>query len=373
MPEPASGPLSGLRVLELAGLGAGPFCGMMLADMGADVVRIDRPGHDFKSQLIPDPRADLMSRGRRSIVIDLKSAAGVALALDLIAKADALIEGLRPGVMERIGLGPENCLSRNPRLVYGRVTGWGRTGPLAQSAGHDINYVSLSGVLHMIGERGGPPIPPLNIAGDFAGGGMMLAFGILAALYERERSGQGQVVDAAMVDGAALLATFAHGLLAVGRWQDDRGTNLLDGGAHFYRCYECSDGRYISVGALEPEFYAQFLERAGLEPKDWPQYDPARWPELCRRLAEVMRMRSQTEWCRIFEGSDACVAPVVSLTEAPRHPHNAAREAFVEQNGIVQPAPTPTFSRSVTSLRSPPLRNDADRQAILREWGSGAS
>ena len=368
MPEPGQGPLSGLRVLEFAALGAAPYSGMILADMGADVVRIDRPGPDLKSQLIPDPRADLMSRDRRSIVIDLKTTAGVALALDLVAKADALIEGLRPGVMERIGLGPEECLSRNPHLVYGRVTGWGRTGPLAESAGHDINFVALSGVLHMIGERGGPPIPPLNVAGDFAGGGMMLAFGILAALYERERSGQGQVVDAAMVDGAALLATFAHGLTAVGRWQDERGTNLLDGGAHFYRCYECSDGRYISVGPLEPEYYAQFLQRAGLEAEDWPQYDPARWPELARRLAEVMRTRSQAEWCRIFADSDACVAPVLSLSEATLHPHNVARGIFTKQDGIMQPIPTPAFSRSVTRLRSPPLRNDADRHTVVQDW-----
>jgi alpha-methylacyl-CoA racemase len=369
MPETGRGPLSGLRVLEFSALGAAPFCAMMLADMGADVVRIDRPEPDFKSRLMPEPRADLMSRGRRSIVIDLKSAAGVALALELAARADALIEGLRPGVMERIGLGPGDCLSRNARLVYGRVTGWGRTGPLAQSAGHDINYLALSGVLHMIGERNGPPIPPFNLAGDFAGGGMMLAFGILAALYERERSGQGQVVDAAMVDGAALLSTFAHGLMAVGRWQDARGSNLLDGGAHFYRCYECSDGRYVSVGPLEPEFYTRFLERAGLEPKDWPQYEPARWPELCDRLAGVMRTRSQAEWCRTFEGSDACVAPVLGLAEATRHPHNLARRTFAAQDGITQPAPSPGFSRTATALRSPPLRNDAGREAILRDWG----
>ena len=369
MPEPGKGPLSGLRVLEFAGLGAGPFCGMMLADMGADVVRIDRPGPDLKSQLIPEARADLMSRGRRSIVVDLKSPDGVALALELVAKADALIEGLRPGVMERLGLGPDDCHSRNPRLIYGRVTGWGRTGPLAQTAGHDINYVALSGVLHAIGEGGGPPIVPLNLAGDFAGGGLMLAFGILAALYERERSGKGQVVDTAMVDGAALLATFAHGLMAVGRWQDERGANLLDGGAHFYGCYECSDGQHIAIGPLEPEFYAQFLERAGLEPKDWPQYEPARWPELRQRLVEVIRTRSQAEWCQIFEGSDACVAPVLSLTEATHHPHNTARDTFTEQDGIIQPTPAPRFSRSTTKLRSPPLRNGGEREEILREWG----
>ena len=373
MPEPGQGPLSGLRVLEFAGLGAAPFCGMMLADMGADIVRIDRPGKDLKSLLIPEAHADLMSRGRRSIVMDLKSADCVALALKLVAKADALIEGLRPGVMERIGLGPDICLSRNPRLIYGRVTGWGRTGPLAHTAGHDINYVALSGVLHMIGERGGPPITPLNLVGDFAGGGLMLAFGILAALYERERSGQGQVVDAAMVDGAALLATFAHGLMAVGCWQDERGTNLLDGGAHFYGCYECSDGKYIAIGPLEPEFYAQFLERAGLRSEDWPQYEPARWPELRERLAKVMRTRSQADWCGIFEGSDACVTPVLGLIEATRHPHNIARGSFVGQDGIVQPAPTPTFSRSATRLRSPPPRNSDDREAILCEWGIDAS
>ncbi len=369
MAEPGKGPLSGLRVLEFAALGAAPYCGMMLADMGADVVRVDRPGPDFKSQLIADSRADLMSRGRRSIIVDFKTPQGVELALKLVARADALVEGLRPGVMERIGLGSDACLARNPRLIYGRVTGWGRSGPLAQTAGHDINYVALSGVLHMIGARDGPPIPPLNLAGDFAGGGVMLAFGILAALYERERSGQGQVVDAAMVDGAALLASFAHGLMAVGRWRDERGANLLDGGAHFYGCYECSDGRHLAIGPLEPEFYAQFLERAGLESKDWPQYEPARWPELREKLAAIMRQRSQAEWCRIFDGSDACVAPVLSLTEATNHPHNRARGTFVEQDGIVQPAPSPRFSRSATELRSPPLRQGGEREEILREWG----
>ncbi|MCI0437258.1 MAG: CoA transferase, partial [Gemmatimonadetes bacterium] len=263
--------------------------------------------------------------------------------------------------------------ARNPRLIYGRVTGWGRDGPLAQTAGHDINYVAVSGVLHMIGARGGPPVPPLNLAGDFAGGGLMLAFGILAALHERAHSGMGQVVDSAMVDGAALLATFAHGLMAVGRWKDERGANLLDGGAHFYGCYECSDGRYIAIGPLEPEFYAQFLQRAGLEPTDWPQYESARWPELREKLAEVIRTCSQADWCGIFEGSDACVAPVLSLAEAPRHPHNAARGTFVEQDGIVQPAPTPMYSRTAAELRSPPLDKDADRQAILHEWGIDAS
>lgn len=369
MPPPGKGPLAGLRAVEFAGLGPGPFCGMLLADLGADVVRIDPPGGSPAGRFIPEPRADLMARGRRLLALDLKQPADAALAHALLQRADVLVEGFRPGVMERLGFGPEACLQENPRLVYGRVTGWGQAGPLSGSAGHDIDYLALSGVLHAIGSRDGPPLPPLNLIGDFAGGGMLLAIGILAALQERGHSGRGQVVDAAMVDGAALLATFAHGLMAIGHWQDRRGVNLLDGGAPFYGCYACADGRHVAIGPLEPGFYRQLLAGLGLgTPEEWPQHDRDRWPALREKLAETFRTRTRDEWCRLFEGTDACVAPVLSLAEAPAHPHNRARGTFAEADGIIQPAPAPRFSRTPVALRETPQAGQDDRNAIITDW-----
>ncbi len=365
-----SGPLAGLRVVEFASLGPGPYCGMVLADLGADVIRIDRPGGSPSAQFISEPRADLMARGRRSIALDLKLAADAAIAHELLARADVLIEGLRPGVMERLGFGPAECLSANPGLVYGRVTGWGQVGPLASTAGHDINFVALSGVLHAIGAHGGPPVVPLNLLGDFAGGGLLLAFGVLAGLYERGQSGRGQVVDTAMVDGAAALSTFAHGLMAVGQWRDQRGSNLLDGSAPFYGCYECADGKHLAIGPLEPAFYREFLKRMDLEtPEDWPQQDVSRWPALREQLAARFRSRTRDEWSKVFADSDACVTPVLSLSEAAEHPHNVARASFGVCDGIVQPAPAPRFSRTPGTLKPPPEKVDQHRQAILKDWG----
>lgn len=364
------GPLDGLRVLEFAGVGPGPFAAMMLADMGAEVLRIDRPNPSGLG-IIVDERHQLHYRGRRSVAIDLKDHSGVELALRLAGSADVLIEGFRPGVMEKLGLGPEVCLRRNGKLVYGRMTGWGQSGPLAGAAGHDINYIALAGVLHTIGQSAEPPVPPLNLVGDFGGGALYLAFGVLCALHEAAKSGRGQVVDAAMVEGAASLMTMIFGLAATGSWQDRRQTNILDGAAPYYGAYETSDGQYVSVGAIEPKFYAQLLDRLELtgDPDMQEQNNRNRWPEMKRKMAAKFKTKTRDQWCRIMEGSDACFAPVLSLNEVSRHPHMTAREAFVAVDGLVQPAPAPRFSRSKPKIQGPPPRAGQHTGEALRDWG----
>ena len=365
-----SGPLTGVRVIELSGIGPGPFCAMVLADFGAEVVRVDRADSVVGGDpSVPPPH--VFNRGRRSIGVDLKHPDGVATVLRLVERADALVEGFRPGVTERLGLGPDVCLARNPRLVYGRMTGWGQEGPYAPTAGHDINYIALAGALHPIGRHGEGPVPPLNLIGDFGGGGMLLALGLCAALVESGRSGQGQVVDAAMVDGAALLTTMIHAFLAIGMWTDERGTNPLDGAAHYYDAYETADGRYVSIGSIEPQFYAELLRLTGLA--DDPDFakpgDRTRWPALKQRLAAVFRTRTRDEWCELMEGTDVCFAPVLTLTEAPRHPHNVARDTFVDIAGIPQPAPAPRFSRTPPAIQRPPAHNGQHTDEVLGDWG----
>ncbi|MBM1143035.1 CoA transferase [Alcanivorax sp. ZXX171] len=361
-----AGPLTGKRVIEMVGLGPGPFCGMMLADMGAEVVRIDRPGAGKDGAW----KYDILSRNRTTVCIDLKKPEGVEAVLKLVENADALIEGFRPGVMEKIGLGPDQCHARNAALVYGRMTGWGQTGPMSHAAGHDMNYIALSGALHAIGPAGEPPVVPLNLVGDFGGGGMLLTVGVLAAMLEAASSGQGQVVDAAMTDGSALLSAMMYGFKAAGNWSNNRGENLLDGGAHFYDVYTCADGKYVAVGAIEPKFYAELLDRCGLEQEAFqPQMDARRWPMLKLKLADVFRTRTRDEWCDILEGTDACFAPVLDWDEAPRHPHNQARNTFVEVDGYTQPAPAPRFSRTPSAppvAASPPVE---DAGGLLAEWG----
>jgi alpha-methylacyl-CoA racemase len=358
------GPLAGYRIIELAGIGPGPFCGMMLSDMGAEVIRVERPAPGAKA-----PK-DVLVRNRRSIAVDLKKPEGVEAVLRLCEGADALFEGFRPGVTERLGLGPEDCMGRNPRLVYGRMTGWGQDGPMAQAAGHDINYIGLSGALHAIGRAGERPVPPLNLVGDFGGGGMLMAFGLVCGLLEAQRSGKGQVVDAAMVDGAASLMAMFFSFAAQGGFTDQRGTNLLDGGAHFYDSYETKDGKYVCLGSIEPQFYAQLIEKAGLDPATFaPQLDRARWPELKEKLAEVMRTKTRDEWCTLMEGTDVCFAPVLSIFEAPEHPHNRARGTFLEVEGIAQPAPAPRFSRTVPEVRGAAPAPGADSEDVLRSFG----
>lgn len=367
-----NGPLAGVKVLEVAGIGPGPFAGMMLADLGADVVRIDRADRVRGGDPERPPR-DVLARGRRSVAVDLKQAEGVEVVLRLVEQADVLIEGFRPGVMERLGLGPEVCLARNPRLVFGRMTGWGQEGPMAQAAGHDINYIALAGALEPIGRAGDKPTPPLNLVGDFGGGGMLLAFGLCAALVERASSGRGQVVDAAMVDGAATLMAFFHGMTAMGAWHEGRGTNMLDSGAHFYDTYETSDGQYVSLGAIEPQFYAELLEKIGLAGEDLgSQMDASRWPELKHRFEALFKTKTRDEWCEILEGSDACFAPVLSMSEAPGHPHLAERETFVEAHGMVQPAPSPRFSRTAPALARPPAHAGQHTVEVLESFGFGA-
>ena len=363
------GPLAGLKILEFEAIGPGPFCGMMLADMGADVLLVDRTD-DPRLGLGRDRWFEVMLRGRRSATLDLKSKDGVETALQLAAKADALIEGFRPGVMERLGLGPDVLLKRNPRLVYGRMTGWGQEGPLAARAGHDINYIALTGVLHAIGRAGTAPVPPLNLIGDFGGGGMLLAFGIACGLLEAQRSGKGQVVDAAMVDGASLLAAMFSGMLAAKRWSETRGENILDSGAPWYDVYETRDVKYVSIGSIESKFYADLLLRLGLQDKDLPkQMDRKGWPVLRKAFAEKFLEKTRDEWCTVFEGSDACFAPVLSFSEARAHPHNTLRRGFVESGGVPQPAPGPRFSRTPGSIRgAAPERGAGGRQALL-DWG----
>jgi alpha-methylacyl-CoA racemase len=370
------GPLTGFRILEIAGLGPAPFCAMLLSDLGAEVVRIDRPGPPGRGvldALDADPRLDLLQRGRRSLAVDLKHPNGAETVLRLAERSDALIEGFRPGVAERLGIGPEACLARNPRLVYGRMTGWGQEGPLASAVGHDIDYIALSGALHAIGRAGERPVPPLNLVGDFGGGALYLAVGILSALLEAFRSGKGQVVDAAMVDGAASLLTMFYGMAAAGTWFDKSGVNLLDGGAPFYDVYETADGKYLAVGALEPRFYAELLRLTGLDTPETPdlpaQIDIVRWPELRQRFTDLFRQRTRDEWCALLEGTEACVAPVLSLSEAPRHPHMAARKTFVEVAGVTQPAPAPRFSRTPGAIQGPPEPPGASTDEVLAEWG----
>lgn len=358
------GPLKGLKILELSGIGPAPFCGMMLADMGADVVCIDRA-----SMPVLTPATDCTRRGKKSIVLDLKSTSGRDLFFRLIEKADAVFEGYRPGVMEKLGLGPVECMLVNPRLVYGRMTGWGQTGPLANAAGHDINYISLTGVLHAIGQKGGKPVPPLSLVGDFGGGAMFLAFGMVCALLEAQRSGQGQVVDAAMTDGSALLMSVFHSLDAQGQWNSRRGSNLLDGAAPFYDVYETSDEKYVSIGSIEPQFYALLLEKLGLNEVEFgDRNDPQCWPGQKRKLEALFKTKSQQQWCELMEGTDVCFAPVLDLSEAPEHPHNRARETYMEVGGMTQPAPAPRFSRTPAQVAFAPHEPGSDMDAVLREW-----
>ncbi|MDA3624078.1 CaiB/BaiF CoA-transferase family protein [Saccharopolyspora sp. WRP15-2] len=363
------GPLAGVRIVELGGVGPVPFCGMLLADLGADVVRIDRPaGYDGGAPI--DPKFNLLNRGRRSAALDLKNPAAVDAVLALVRRADALIEGFRPGVAERLGLGPDACLAANPALVYGRMTGWGQDGPLAQEPGHDVNYISLTGVLHSIGTAGGPPAIPLNLAGDFGGGSLYLALGVVSALLESRASGQGQVIDAAMVDGSASLMTLIYGLYAAGYWNDERGTNRLDSGAPWYQVYATADDRWISIAANEARFWRNVLRLLGFSEDEMPdQHDRSRWPEVREKFAAVFRTRTRDEWCALAEGEEACLAPVLSLTEAPHHPHLRARETFVEVNGVVQPAPAPRFSRTPGAVQGPPPHPGQHTGEVLGDWG----
>jgi alpha-methylacyl-CoA racemase len=366
------GTLDGIRIIEMAGIGPCPFAAMMLADMGADVIRIDR------AQMVSSgdksaPSPDVMNRGRRSVGVDLKHPQGVETVLKLVEHADVLIEGFRPGVMERLHLGPENCLQRNERLVYGRMTGWGQTGPMAKAAGHDINYIALAGVLESIGRKDEVPVPPLNLVGDFGGGGMLLAVGVLAALVERITSGKGQVVDAAMVDGAALLGIMVVGMRNIGMWNDVRGTNMLDTGAAFYEVYKTKDNKFVALGAIEPQFYHEFIQKAGLADRNLPmQLDHTRWPELKAIFTEVFLTKTRDEWCSLLEGTDACFAPVLAQKEAHLHPHNQARSTFVDVAGVVQPGPAPRFERTPSQVQRPPPMPGAHSDDILQSWGFSA-
>lgn len=363
------GPLAGVRVLEFEAIGPTPFSGMMLSDMGADVLLVDR-STDPREGIGRDRWFDVMLRGRRSVTLDLKSKAGVEAALLLADKADVLVEGYRPGVMERLGLGPDVLLQRNPKLIYSRVTGWGQEGPLASTAGHDINYLALTGVLHAIGREGGAPVPPLNLVGDFGGGGMLLAFGIVCALLEARASGRGQVIDAAMTDGASLLASMFFGMQAAGRWQEERGCNVLDSGAPWYDCYETSDSKFIAVGAIEPKFYREFLDKLGLANESLPaQRDREGWPVLRKRFTEIFRTKTRDEWSAVFAGTDACVTPVLTFTEARRHPHNLARQSYVTVGDIEVPAPAPRMQGTPQLVKqAPPERGDSGKTALI-DWG----
>ena len=360
------GPLEGVKVVEVGGIGPGPFCGMMLSDMGANIIRIDRKGYRGRV----DSKYDILHRGRRSIGLDLKKPEGVEAALKLVEQADALQEGFRPGVMEKMGLGPDVCLKRNPKLVYGRMTGWGQEGPISQASGHDINYIALTGALYSIGRAGQNPVPPLNLVGDFGGGGMLLAFGIVCALHEAQKTGQGQVVDAAMVDGAATLMTMFYGLRAAGEWTDQRASNFLDTGAHYYDTYETADGKWISVGSIEPQFYALLLKHTGIEDPDFKvQNDRTKWPEWKTKIAEIFKTKTRDEWCEIMEGTDVCFGPVLTMEEAPKHPHNVFRKTFVEVEGVLQPGPAPRFSRTKPEIQGPPLMQGEHTEAALADWG----
>ena len=362
------GPLEGKKIIEIAGIGPGPFCAMVLSDLGAEVIRVDRVSA-VPNEFPATPGVDLLNRGRKSVAFDLKNQDGIKALLRLVEEADALIEGFRPGVAERLGIGPEECLGRNPRLVYGRMTGWGQTGPYSNMAGHDINYIALSGVLGTIGREGEPPVPPVNLVGDFGGGGMLLALGICAAFVEVQTSGKGQVVDAAMTDGSALLATMIHTFLSMGVW-GDRGTNMLDTGAPFYDVYECADGEYISLGSIEPQFYAELLRITGLDQEELPkQMDRSQWPKMKLKIAETIRSKTRDQWVELMEGTDVCFAPVLSPAEACAHPHNVERETFVEVAGIKQPAPAPRFSRTPGVIDGPPPHPGEHTEEVLSSWG----
>jgi alpha-methylacyl-CoA racemase len=361
------GPLEGVKIIEITGIGPGPFCAMMLADMGAEIISVDRKGDPGMGKM------NVLARGRRSIAVDLKNTDGVELVLKLVEQADALQEGFRPGVMEKLGLGPDLCLKRNPRLVYGRMTGWGQDGPMAMAAGHDINYISLSGALHAIGNYGGKPVPPLNLVGDFGGGGMFLAFGIVCALFEAQKSGKGQVVDAAMVDGSASLMAIIFGMKSMGAWIDERGMNIVDSGAHFYDTYETSDGKYISIGSIEPQFYALLLKKAEIEdPEFQNQNDKSKWPVLKKKIAAIFKTRTRDQWCDIMRGTDVCFAPVLSMDEAVNDPHNVARKTFVEIDGVKQPMPAPRFSRTQPVIQGPPPVPGEHNESALMDWGFSA-
>ncbi len=365
--------LSGYKIIEFAGIGPAPMCAMLLSDMGAEVLRIDR-AEDAGLGIAMEPKFNLLGRGRRSVAIDLKRSEGTEVVLRLLERADALIEGFRPGVMERLGLGPEQCLARNPRLVYGRMTGWGQEGPLARAAGHDANYIALVGALHSIGRKGEAPVPPLNLIGDFGGGALYLALGVVAGLLETQKSGKGQVIDVAMIDGVASLMTAIYGLRAAGLWSDNRGENILDSGAHYYNVYETSDGKYVAIGSIEAKFYQELLRLTGLEGDRLPgQNDRSSWPAMNERLAAIFRTKTRDEWCRIMEGSEVCFAPVLSMKEAPNHPHNRHRGTLVEYDGVVQPAPAPRFSRTPSAIQRPPARPGEHTEEALRDWGFSPS
>ncbi len=361
------GPLTGLKIVEFAGIGPGPFCGMLLSDLGADVVRIDRKGGGRGGS-----PTDVTSRGRRSVALDLKTPQAVEACLKLFESADVVFEGFRPGVMERLGLGPDVALKRNPKLVYGRMTGWGQTGPYAQAAGHDMNYIAITGALHAIGTDD-KPVPPLNLVGDFGGGALYLAFGILAGVIQARETGKGQVIDCAMSDGAASLMAMFYGMKATGMWKDERRSNLLDGGAHFYDTYQCSDGKWVSVGSIEPQFYALLLEKAGVNDPDFQrQMDRGIWPQLREKLAHIFAQKTQAEWTELMAATDVCFAPVLTLDEAPKHPHNAARQTFVEVAGVTQPAPAPRFSATPGAIQGPPAAIGAHDREALSDWGFSA-
>ncbi len=367
-PSAATGPLRGVRVIEFAGIGPGPFASMLLSDMGADVVSIARPGQGERDM------RDFVNRGRRVIELDLKNSGHVDQALDLIAAADILIEGFRPQVMERLGLGPDVALKRNPRLVYGRMTGWGQTGPLSMAAGHDINYIAITGALDSFRAGNGETVSPLNLVGDYGGGALYLTVGVLAAVIEARTSGKGQVVDAAMCDGVSSMLTMFHSLRATGRWTEEPRTNLLDGGAHFYRTYECKDGGFMAIGALEPQFYAELRRLAGLDEDCYDaQMDSAEWPRLQEKMTALFRTKTRDEWARILEGSDACAAPVLGLFDAPNHPHLAARQTFVTADGHVQPAPAPRFSRTPSAIQGSPAVKPVDAADILAGWSKATA
>ena len=370
----SSGPLSGYRIIEIAGIGPGPFAAMMLADMGAEVIRVER-AQSVRGQAPESAHWDVLLRGRRNVAIDLKNPDGVEALLSLVEHADALIEGFRPGVMERLGIGPDVCVARNPKLVFGRMTGWGQEGPYASSAGHDINYISLAGALAHFSRAGEAPVPPLNMVGDFGGGGMFLAYGVVCALLEAQKSGKGQVVDTAMVDGSAVLMSMFWAMKNIGIFDENKpGTNLLDTGAHFYDVFKCSDGKYVSIGSIEPQFYALLLEKTGLvdDPTFAQQMDTSQWPALKVKLAEVILTKSRTQWCEIMEGTDVCFAPVLTMSEAAKHPHNVARQTFVEVDGITQPAPAPRFSRTSAALPSAPAHAGQHSREVLADWGFSA-
>lgn len=363
------GPLSGYKIIEIAGIGPGPFAAMMLSDMGAEVIRVERVQAVRESA---GSNWDVMQRGRKNIAIDLKHIDGVEALLQLVEHADALIEGFRPGVMERLGVGPEVCLARNKKLVFGRMTGWGQDGPYANAAGHDINYIALAGALAHFGRAGEAPVPPLNMVGDFGGGGMLLAYGVVCALLEAQRSGAGQVVDAAMVDGSAILMSMFWGFKNIGLHDENaRGTNMLDTGAHFYDVYKCSDGKFVSIGSIEPQFYSQLLQLTGLanDAEFASQQDRSMWPKLKQRLTEVFATKSQAEWCQIMEGTDVCFAPVLTMSEAAKHPHNVARQTFIEIDGVAQPAPAPRFSRTNATVSHGPVVAGENTHEVLQSWG----